>query len=127
MVLLLALISLLCAVTYIVDPYFQYRVKDNSYMLNGYYVGPGLIRNYDYDTLIIGSSMTQNFDMDIFRENLGNSPLHIGLGAMNWTEIKEMLCFADSVGKATDYYVCVDLGGFRDNRESRLATYLLDD
>lgn len=100
MALLMVLISLLCTVTYIVDPYFQYRVKDNSYMLNGWYVGPGLIKNYDYDTLIIGSSMTQNFDMDVFRENLGNSPLHIGLGGINWTEINELLSFANSVGKS---------------------------
>lgn len=125
--LLLTLMSLLATITYIIDPYFQYRVKDNSYILNPWYVGPGLIKNYDYDTLIIGSSMTQNFDMNVFRENLSNSPLRIGLGGMNWKEMKELLCLADSVGKASDYYVCIDIGAFSNDSESKIIPYLLDD
>lgn len=123
----LILASVFGAITYIVDPYFQYRVKDNSYMLNGWYVGPGLIKNYDYDTLIVGSSMTKNFDMDVFRETVGGSPLHIALGGMNRTEMKELLRLAESVGKASNYYVCVDLSLFQSDGESRIASYLLND
>ena len=73
------IITLFGGVIYIVDPCFQYRVRDNSYLLNPIYNGQGLIKNYDYDTLIIGSSMTQNFDMDTFREELGASRSTSGL------------------------------------------------
>lgn len=123
----LLLLGIFGAVTYIVDPYFQYRIKDNSYKLNGWYVGAGLIKNYDYDTLIIGSSMTQNFNMDVFRENLSCLPLHVGLSGMNWRETQELLRIADRVGKATDYYICVDLSVFNNDNESRIARYLLED
>ena len=58
---ILAIIVVLVSLAYIIDPFFQFRVKDNKYMLTGRFVSPGLIKNYEYDTLILGSSMTQNF------------------------------------------------------------------
>ena len=123
----LMMIVLFVAITCIVDPFFQYRVKDHSYMLNGMYVCGGLIKNYEYDTLIVGSSMTQNFDMDLFRSELGAKPLHIGLGGMSWRETEELLDAADRAGKASDYYVCIDLAGFVDDAKSTLPDYLLED
>ena len=75
--LILAIVLLMCACAYLVDPYMQYRVRDNQYLLNSRLVTPGLIKNYDYDTVLIGSSMIQNTDMGLFRETLGGSPLKI--------------------------------------------------
>ncbi len=88
---LLVLCLIFSLVVYAVDPFFQFRVRDNTYTLNGLYVSPGLIKNYDYDTLIIGSSMTQNFDMDQVREVLGVKPLHIGIGAMHARKCRSTL------------------------------------
>ena len=105
---LLVLCLIFSLVVYAVDPFFQFRVRDNTYMLNGLYVSPGLIKNYDYDTLIIGSSMTQNFDMDQVREVLGVKPLHIGIGAMTCEEMSEYLALANKVGKAKTVYACID-------------------
>lgn len=57
-----------------VDPFFQYHKP-----LNGvYYVidnqlsqNPGIAKSFDYDSIILGSSMTVNFDTDLFAETMG--------------------------------------------------------
>ena len=123
----LALVLLLSALMYVVDPFFRFRVKDNSYMLNPRYVNAGLIRNYDYDTLIIGSSMTQNFNMELFRQELGAKPLHVSMGGITPLETAELLSFADEIGRAERYYVGIDLHCF--NTEPTLSnnpSYLFD-
>jgi len=79
---LLAIVLGLSGIAYAVDPFMQFRTRDNAYFLQEWYVSGGLVKNYDYDTLILGSSVTQNFDMDVFRQELGVKPLHIGLGGM---------------------------------------------
>nr|WP_315101013.1 hypothetical protein [uncultured Catonella sp.] len=120
-------ILIVSIIVYIIDPYFQYRVKDNQYFLSGRFVSAGLLKNYNYDTLIAGSSMTQNFKMDKFREKLGVMPLHIGLGGMKSSEMLEVVNLAEYVGKADTYFLCIDLSNFISNTESELYKYLLKD
>lgn len=116
----------LCVVAYIVDPFFQFRAKDNSYMLSGQFVSPGLLKTYDYDTLIIGSSMTQNFDMDTFREKLGVKPLHIGLGKITANEELELLELAYDREEVERFYVCGDMYMFTEEpTESKNPSYLV--
>ena len=123
---LLAILLLLSAIAYVVDPFMQFRTRDNAYMLEEWYVSSGLIKNYDYDTLILGSSVIQNFDMDVFREELGVSPLHIGLGAMTTEEMAQFLNLAYETGKADTYYIDVDLPVLHgDNAEPRTPQHLL--
>ena len=110
----LAILTLLSTIAFIVDPFMQFRVKDNAYMLTGRYVSSGLIKNYDYDTLMIGSSMTQNFDMELFRQQLGAAPLHVNLGGINATEIADLLNLAYDVQKADTYYIGIDILQFRE-------------
>ena len=69
----LALMLFFSVTAWVIDPFFQFRVKDNAYLLRGWFVDSGLIRNYDYDILFLGSSMVQNFDMDLAREKSGIS------------------------------------------------------
>ena len=104
----LAAVLVLSAAAYAIDPFLQFRAKDNTYLLRGWFVDSGLVRNYDYDTLIIGSSMVQNFDMELWREKLGGKPLHIGMGAISAREISELVNIAYDSHKADKYYICVD-------------------
>lgn len=123
---LLAIVLLLSGVAYIVDPFMQFRPRDNAYLLEEWYVGSGLIKTYDYDTLILGSSMIQNFDMDVFRQELGVKPLHVGIGAMSPEEMAEFLNLAYDTGKADTYYLCVDLPVLNgENEPSRTPEHLL--
>lgn len=126
-ILIIAIFMILASVTYAVDPFFQYRVKDNLYMLNGWFVGSGLIKNYEYDTLMLGSSMTQNFDMDLMREKLDVQPLHIGLGGINSIEINELINLAYETDKAHCFYICVDLSTFTNDADtSRIPSHLIN-
>ena len=119
-------LAVFAAAAFLIDPFFQFRVRDNTYTLQEWFVSGGLIENYRYDTLLIGSSMTRNFDMDLIRKELGAEPLHIGLGGIRPAEIGELVGLAYDSGHAGRYYICVDLGFFGNpSEESRLPRYLL--
>ena len=123
--LVLAAMALLCAAAWAVDPYMQFRVRDNACLLSARFVDAGLIANYDYDTLIVGSSMTQNFDMDLFRTELGCKPLHVSLGGLNALEMSQLVQAAYRAGRAETLYLCVDLSYFTDDpAESQLPAHL---
>lgn len=127
--LILAIVLLMCACAYLVDPYMQYRVRDNQYLLNSRLVTPGLIKNYDYDTVLIGSSMIQNTDMGLFREILGGKPLKITTGAISLTEIQKLTEKINEVGKAKHFYICLDQYLFAPEKwgdMDRFPDYLLD-
>ncbi len=60
--------------TIYVDPFFQYHkpLKDFPYLVdNQMSQNPGLARNMDYDSVLLGSSMTVSFNTDWFEEVLG--------------------------------------------------------
>ena len=57
-----------------VDPFFQYHkpLKGAYYVIdNQLSQNPGIAKNFDYDSVILGSSMTVNFDTDLFAETMG--------------------------------------------------------
>lgn len=121
-------LGFMAVLMFVVDPYFQFRIRDNTYLLNPKYVNGGLIKNYDYDTLIIGSSMTQNFDMDLFRQQMGVKPLHISLDGMCASEMTELMQYADNVGKAETYYACIDIWSLMaENANNDNISYLMSD
>lgn len=116
----------LCIVTYLVDPFFQYRYVDGQYLVSCKYSGAGLIKNYEYDTLLIGSSMTENFDMNLMRKELNCRPLHVNIGGMSDEDVIQYVKLANDVGKAKKYYICVDLAYFNGIQQPKTVEYLLD-
>lgn len=81
--------------SYVVDPFFQFRAKpDSRYFLNPWLVNGGLAKNYDYNTIILGSSMVQNYDLTILRKKDPNvKPLKLSSGGMNNEEMKYIYSF----------------------------------
>ncbi len=120
----LAIVLLLSTITYIVDPGFQFRVKDNTYFLASRYVAPGLVKNQNYDTIILGSSMTQNFDVPHFEETLGGEVLKIGVSGMNAAETIDYLNLAYNSNKASRFYICIDISSFRTLGDSKNEEYM---
>ena len=104
--LVLALGVLLSLVAYAVDPFFQFRF--NSAYLMDSDIACGLVKHYDYDTLIVGSSITQNFRMNTFREELHDKPLHIGLGGMSLRLMEDCMKTAYRAQHAETYYIAMD-------------------
>ncbi len=126
----MALVMLMCLCAWCIDPYMLYRVRDNQYLLNSRLVTPGLIKNYDYDTVLIGSSMIQNTDMQRFRDTLGGRPLKITTGAISLTEIQKLTDKIGELGKAEHYYICLDQYLFAPEKwddMDRFPDYLMDD
>lgn len=63
-IMLIAVATLVGSFVYIVDPLQFYRKAtwySPIYSWHERYQNPGLARNYEYDTIIIGTSMTENF------------------------------------------------------------------
>lgn len=123
----LAVLAVLAVLVYVIDPYSHYRAYDHKYKLDKIFSVPGVVRNFDYDSIIIGSSMTQNFDMDSFRRELGQNPIKATLGGMDWPEMAALLKLAQDSGHAETYYLCIDASLLSsDEEEQRFPEYLLD-
>lgn len=61
------------ALVYVIDPFQVYR-RPTLYkpvFIEAYSSIPGIIRNYDYDSIVVGSSMSQNFRISDIRTLLG--------------------------------------------------------
>ena len=106
---LLAAVFAIGLIAYWTDPFYRFRYEERSYFNNtAKFPGPGLVKNYPYDTLILGSSMTQNFDMELFRQELGARPLHIGIGGIGLEELLSYIELSEQTGKCTAYYIGID-------------------
>lgn len=124
----LLVLSVLAALVYIIDPYYHYRAYDHKYKIDKIFSVPGVVRNYNYDSIVIGSSMTQNFSMDSFRRELGQETIKATLGGIDTPEISALLKLAQESGHAENYYICVDSSQLiADDGEQHFPEYLLDD
>lgn len=100
----------LSAFAYFYDPQNVYRW--NGTRLQYYsptYSAAGIIKHYDYDTVLIGSSMVQNFDADLIARELDCKPVKLTIGGMS---AAEQLFIYDEVQKrscAVNYIVNIDL------------------
>lgn len=85
-ILLIASVSLF---NFIIDPYQQYRIPTlykTFYGGNQRALNPGLARNHDYNSIIIGSSMTENFLISKSSELLKN-PIKLSISGGSAYEI----------------------------------------
>ncbi len=60
----MTILSLIAILTIVIDPYFHYHkpLPDFHYRIsNQRYQNDGVLRNFDYDAIIIGTSMIENF------------------------------------------------------------------
>lgn len=77
--------------TFLVDPFQQYRIASKYVptINNEMYFNPGLAKNYECTTAIIGSSMTENFNTSDFENIFGGKALKLPYsGAMFHEEYK---------------------------------------
>lgn len=127
---LLGIMGVMAFSVFIYDPLLYYRIPDDRLIVNNYrFINPGMTKNAEYDTVIIGSSMIQNFDMDQFRDELGLNPIKLSVGAMS---IEGMKLTYDQVvreDKADHVYVAIDIHAltYAEDDLATYATYLYDD
>lgn len=77
---LAASLAAVTALVVYIDPFFQYHkpLEDFPYVVdNQINQNPGMAKNMEYDSVILGSSMTVNFNTNWFRELLGLNTLKL--------------------------------------------------
>ena len=115
------------------DPFIQYGYDVRKrFWGNSMYLNPGIAKNYDYDTVIIGSSMAQNFDMEFFRSEMSSKPVKMVMPGISVNEMTLFYDLAIHANRAHSLFLVVDLPQF--NREyifgafpDRLPRYLYND
>lgn len=107
------LLALIALFIYIVDPFFQYRVRDKQYILNPIYNNPGIAKHYDYNTAIIGSSMVQNYNLETLRQDSTVKPVKLASGAMSISETIFLYSQTDKE-KTNTYIINLDMIQFNE-------------
>lgn len=123
--LLLIVVQLLslAVLAYVVDPFFLFRVKDETYMTSATFSTPGLVKNHQYNTALIGSSMVWDFDMPLLRETMMVEPLKVTIGAMTIKEMLTMMELLEQSGKVEQYIINVDFPALAVNPENQKLLY----
>ncbi len=104
----LSVIFLLGALTAYVDPFFHYHApsKNIEYQIsNQRYQNDGILRNFEYNAVITGSSMTQNFKTSEFDALFGTSSVKVPFSGAYFKEIHDRLDTAFSSQNKIDYVV----------------------
>ena len=83
--LVIGTLIILGAITVIVDPYFHYHKPLTSleYPLRSErqrYINDGILKNFDYNAIIVGSSMTENFKSSQLDEEKQMRSAHLYFG-----------------------------------------------
>lgn len=126
-------IILIGGISYIVDPYQQYRVPKFYKMVNlnssARFLNPGLIKNRDYQNIIVGSSMMENLDPKIIKEKLSIYPLKQTFSGATPKEINILLNYTYSLKKVKNIIYGLDIieyFGDKDKTKIQMPLYLYD-
>lgn len=114
----LSLCALLAAILVIAaDPFFQYHKPLNGlyYLIdNKLSQNPGLARHFEYDSIITGSSMTVNFDTELFAEKLGLHTIKLSYDGAYPKDIDNILSLAQkSPNEIRAVFLSIDILNYR--------------
>lgn len=136
---LFVLLAAAGTINYIIDPYQVYRkasfykpIFDND-KYNERYINPGLARNYEYDSVIIGTSMTENFLASEIDQLLHMRTMNLAISGASAYEENQMLQVAIGTGKVKNVIWGIDVFSFRGSPsrltydEASTPLYLYDD
>ena len=103
----------------VIDPYFHYHgaIAGVSYRLySERYMNYGIAKNFEYDALITGSSMNQNFKTTLMDDLYGTRSIKIAFSGAGFQEIAATIDAALSSGNEVKYVLWgLDYNGL--NRE----------
>lgn len=100
----------------IVDPFFAYHkplsgfhyVIDNQLEQN-----PGIAKQFDYDSVMLGSSMTTNFDTNLFEQALGTKMVKLSYNGALGMDIDNIMKIVTREKEGiTHVFLCVDIANY---------------
>lgn len=87
-------LGVIAAFVIIVDPYFQYHAPyDNIHyrFTDERYVNSGIIKNFEYDAIVTGTSMTENFNTSEVDELFGVNSIKVPQEGASFKEINNIV------------------------------------
>ncbi len=128
--------TIVCLV-YIVDPYFHYHKPNLSkyfYTLdNQRSQNNGIVRHFDYDALITGTSMTENFKTSEFDNIFNVNSIKVSFSGSSYKEINDNIKIAfDNNPNLKTVIRCLDYDRLLDDKDAmrndlgKYPTYLYD-
>jgi hypothetical protein len=126
----------IAALNFVVDPFQQYR-KPAWYEARFYrplqrYVNPGMAKHYDFDTVITGSSMMENYRNAEAGKILNGKVINLAIGAMTAYELRHLLTTVLAAPKARHVIFDLNFNAFAGSPTMQvvaepLPLYLYDD
>lgn len=118
--------------TFVVDPYFQYHMPwfgKEVYANDERYCNPGLAKNAEYDSVITGSSMSENFDCNWFDEGYDVNTLKLTYSGCSATDWVNAVTMAEENKNIKYVFSNLDMDMFEkkyDEERFKLPEYLYD-
>lgn len=129
----LILLALTSFCIYKIDPYYQFRIKDDNqiFLYDEVNQNPGLLKNFDYTTVITGSSMVENFNYKWFDEKFKTKAIKVPYSGAFSKNMQIVLDLAFSNKEKIDnVFLGLDIHMFinsPDETRFELPTYLYKD
>lgn len=112
----LTLLTLVAGLNFLFDPLQFYRKAafyQPAFSKEQRYQNPGLARNYDYNTIIIGTSMTENFVPSYVDKTLGVKTIKLSMSAATAREENLIMQVALRTGRIQNVIIGLDFGSLR--------------
>lgn len=117
-----------------IDPFFQYHkpLKGVSYTIdNQLNQNPGIAKNFDYDSVILGSSMTINFNTDLFLETMELNTVKLSYNGAYPKDIDNiMTVIKNSPNQVKEIFLGIDINTYKADPgivAYEIPQYLYDD
>lgn len=120
--------------TAVVDPFFHYHGPLESFRYtidNQLSHNPGIAKNYEYDSVILGSSMTINFDTELFAETMGLNTVKLSYNGAFPKDIDNIMPLVKkSSNKVKNIFLGIDIFNYKvepGKTACEIPQYLYDD
>lgn len=123
---------LFATVVVVIDPFFYYHKPLNTLepvVNNERYQNPGIARNFEYDSILIGSSMAQNFRVSELNEAFDCNTVKLTYSAIRTGSYKHMFENAFDTHEVKNVFMGLDIDPLTDaygNYYFPLPEYLYD-
>lgn len=119
------ILLMVAVITFIIDPYLHYRKPSGilEYPLKDErYINDGIARNYEYEAMITGTSMAQNFKASQIEKLWQVPTIKTAYSGATFHELNESICRAISYNPNLKYVIC-SLDGSRINHDAFSDSY----
>lgn len=133
---LASLLAAIATLDFVVDPFQHYRApawyEPRFYRTLQRHLDPGMAKHSDYDTVITGSSMMENYSNDDAGRILGGKAVNLSMGAATAYELSHLLQTIIATGKAKHIVFDLNFNAFAGSPTMQVVTeplplYLYDD